>query len=159
MILYTQRNRIGKERTEFILRRLMERKNSHSLIFPLVRKAELSAWEWNRSYCAEGAGFQSPFPLNCFPPQWERHAGSGFGSFFGFPLNMNFPLNAHRERYRSRFTKIFESRRQSVEKQGGTRFKTVNLVNMNESRRSIPRSWSVTKASKKEKKALTKREK
>ena len=46
---------------------------------------------------------------------------------------MIFPLNALGLEQHSRFTKIFESRREPVEKQGETRFKTMNLVNTGES--------------------------
>ena len=61
--------------------------------------------------------------------------------------------------YLSRFTEIFESRRQPVEKQGGTRFKTVNLVNMNESRRSNTAILIGNKSFKKRKKGLDKERK
>ena len=159
MILYTQRNRIGKERTEFILRRLMERKNSHSLIFPLVRKAELSAWEWNRSYCAEGAGFQSPFPLKFFPPQWERPARSGLGSFLVSPsMSISPSMYSEDSTFRDsrKFLNLDGNPLKNKEERDSKPWISWTWMNLDG---AIPRSWSATKASKKEKKALTKREK
>jgi len=53
--------------------------------------------------------------------------------FLVSPSMCFFPLNTQGLEPCLRFTKIFESRREPVEKKGETRFKTVNLVNTGES--------------------------
>ena len=53
--------------------------------------------------------------------------------FLVSPSMCFFPLNTQGLEPCLRFTKIFDSRREPVEKQGDTRFKTVNLVNTGES--------------------------
>ena len=69
--------------------------------------------------------------------------------FLVSPSMCFFPLNTQGLEPCLRFTKIFESRREPVEKQGETRFKTVNLVNTGESQmannRFPNRIWQIVK--------------
>ncbi|MBQ6507016.1 MAG: hypothetical protein IJI08_06790, partial [Clostridia bacterium] len=82
----------------------------------------------------ETEGFPPDFPPSIIFPLKEGNPKDHRPDvFLVSPSMCFFPLNPQGLEPCLRFTKIFESRREPVEKQGETRFKTVNLVNTGES--------------------------